>query len=72
MLAQLKTEERLAPEIHADLHAGQAVEAFTTSLIAGSDMGLGEGVEMMTTSLGPVAASDAQSGEAVEAFTTSL
>ncbi|WP_306150789.1 DUF6749 family protein [Roseovarius sp. MMSF_3281] len=72
MLAQLKTEERTPHTVEADLHGGQAVEAFTTSLIAGSDMGLGEGVELMTTSLGPVATSDAQTGEAVEAFTTSL
>jgi len=72
MLAQQKFEELSTPQIDAGLHDGQAVEAFTTSLQAGSDMTLGEGVEMMTTSLAPVATSDAQSGEAVEAFTTSL
>ncbi|MRU13983.1 hypothetical protein FDP25_00910 [Roseovarius sp. A21] len=72
MLAQLKTEEISTPQAVASLHDGQAVEAFTTSLLAGTEMGLGEGVEMMTTSLAPVGAVDAQSGDAVEAFTTSL
>lgn len=72
MLAQRKPEEFSTPRAEASLHDGQAVGAFTTSLLAGTEMGLGEGVEMMTTSLAPVAASDAQSGDAVEAFTTSL